>query len=149
MTVKQEAEKLLNAVLPLAKKMLVQHGEFHPYGGYLKFDGTIVDVGPDDPDTEYPKARDLIYVLQSSFREMAQAKKCKAAAIVLNVAVDLPASTQKSDAIAVRIDHIAGYSAEVFFPYAIVNDSLVYGEVFAEEGNHEIFGPAGDPHASR
>src|SRR5438128_8489993 len=117
MNAKQESEKLMNAILPLAEKMLRQYGEFYPYGGYLKPDGMIVDMGADDPDTERPKSKDLIYVLRSSFREMASAKQCKAVAVVFDVTVNAPNSNRKSDAIQFCVDHADGYSAEVFFPY--------------------------------
>jgi hypothetical protein len=55
------------------------------------------------------------------------------------VAVDMPNSNHKSDAIQVCVDHADGYSAEVFFPYQIVDGEIVYGETFAQEGRHEIF----------
>ncbi len=139
MNAKQESEKLMNAVFPLAEKMLRQYGEFYPYGGYMRQDGTIVDVGADDPDTDRPKSRDLIYILRSSFREMVSTNQCKAVAIVLDVAVNLPKSNRKSDAIQVCLDHSDGYSAEVFFPYQIVNNEIVYEETFAQEGKHEVF----------
>ena len=77
MLAKQETEKLMNAMLPLAEKMLKRYGEFYPYGGYLKLDGSIVDVGVDDPDTIWPKSRDLIYILRTSFpkwRSLSNAK---------------------------------------------------------------------------
>ena len=130
----------MNAMLSLAEKMLSQHGEFYPYGGYMKLDGTIIDVGADDPDTSRPKSKDLIYILRSSFREIASTNQCKAVAIVFDVAVNLPNSNRKSDAIQVCVDHADGYSAEVFFPYQIVNNEIVYEEIFAQEGRHEIFG---------
>ena len=104
----------MNAVLPLAEKMLRQHGEFYPYGGYLKPDGMIVDVGAADPDTARPKSKDLIYVLRSSFQEMAMARQCKVVAIVFNVAVNLPNSNRKSDAIQVCVDHVDGYLRKSF-----------------------------------
>jgi hypothetical protein len=56
------------------------------------------------------------------------------------VVVDLSGSNGKSDAIQVCIEHIEGYSAEVFFPYQIVSNEVVYGETFAQEGKHEFFG---------
>src|SRR5882724_3173357 len=140
MNAKQESEKLMNVMLPLAEKMLRQYGEFYPYGGYMKPDGTIVDVGANDPDTEHPKSKDLIYVLRSSFREMANTNQCKAAAIVFGVAVNLPKSNRKSDAIQVCVEHADGYSAEVFFPYRISNNEIVYDETFAQAGKREIFG---------
>jgi hypothetical protein len=140
MNAKQEAERLMNAMLPLAEKMLRQHGEFYPYGGYIKPDGEIVDVAAKDPDTERPKSKDLIYILRSSFREMASTNQCKAVAIVFDVAVTLPESNQKSDAIQVCVEHVEGYSAEVFFPYQIVSKEIVYGKTFAQQGKSDIFG---------
>jgi hypothetical protein len=140
MNAKQEAERLMNAMLPLAEKMLRQHGEFYPYGGYIKPDGTIVEVGAADPDTGRPKSKDLIYILRSSFREMASTNQCKAVAMVFDVAVTLPESDQKSDAIQVCVEHVAGYSAEVFFPYQIVSKEIVYGKTFAQQGKNDIFG---------
>src|SRR5258708_7402473 len=140
MNTKQESERLMNAMLPLAEKMLRQHGEFYPYGGYMKPDGTIVDVGADDSDTDRPKSKDLIYVLRSSFQKMASTNQCKAVAIVFDVAVNLPESDRKSDAIQVCVEHVDGYSAEVFFPYQIINNEIVYDQTFAQEGKHEIFG---------
>jgi hypothetical protein len=139
MNAKQESEKLMNAVLPLAEKMLREYGEFYPYGGYMKPDGSIVDVGANDSDTNHPKSKDLIYVLRSSFREMVSMNQCKAVAIVFDVAVNVPNSSRKSDAIQVCVDHIDGYSAEVFFPYQIINNEIVYEKTFAQEGKREIF----------
>jgi hypothetical protein len=130
----------MNAVLPFAEKMLRQHGEFYPYGGYMKPDGTIIEVGADDPDTDRPKSRDLIYVLRNSFREMASMNHCNAVAMVFDVAVTLPESDQKSDAIQVCVEHVEGYSAEVFFPYQIVSKEIVYGKTFAQQGKSDIFG---------
>lgn len=129
----------MNAIFPLAERMLRQYGEFHPYGGYMKLDGTIVDVGAEDPDTDHPKSKDSIYLLRSLFREMATAGQCSAVAIVFNVAVNLPKSDRKVDAIQVCVDHVDGYSAEVFFPYHLSNDRIAYDESFAQEGNHDIF----------
>jgi hypothetical protein len=139
MTPKQETERLMNAMLPLAEKMLRQHGEFYPYGGYMARDGTIVDVGAGDPDTDRPSSRDLVYGLRTALEELARTKKCKAAAIVLNVSVNLSGTNRKSDAIQICVEHEDGYSAEVFFPYQILNDDIVYGDTFAQEGKCEIF----------
>jgi len=141
---KEESEKLLNAVLPLAERMLKQYGEFYPYGGYMTLDGEIVDVGAKHPETDHPRSKDLIQILQSSFRNMARANKCKAVAIVFDVAVNLPNSSRKSDAIQVRIEHVDGYSAEVFFPYHLINNEIVYNATFAQEGQHDIFGQTCD-----
>jgi hypothetical protein len=140
MNPKRESEELMNAVLPLAEKMLSQHGEFYPYGGYMRPDGEIVHVGAKDEEIHYSKSDDLVYVLRDSFSRMARAGDCKATAIVFDVRVSLPGTQEKSDAIQVCLDHADSYSAEVFFPYEIGEDGqVIYGATFAQEGRHEIF----------
>jgi len=139
MSAKQDSETLMNAVLPLAEKMLRQYGEFYPYGGYMKPDGTIVELGATDPDTDHPKSKDLFYVLRSSLQDLAERNQCKAVAMVLSVTVTLPNSGRKSDAIQVCIEHSEHYSAEVFFPYQLIENRVVYGERFAQRGKAEVF----------
>lgn len=136
---KEESEKLMNAIVPLADRMLRQHGEFYPFGGYMKPDGTIVEVGAADGETDHPKSMDLIYLLRSSFQELARTNQCKVVAVVFDVAVPVPKSTRKSDAIQVCIEHEDGYSVEVFFPYEIIDHQVVYGETFAQQDNHRSF----------
>lgn len=99
MTPKQESEMLMNAVLPVAERMLKEHGEFYPYGGCMMLDGSIMHIGASDSDTDYPKSRDLLFVLKDSFREMASRRECKAVALVFNVSITLPNADEKSDAI--------------------------------------------------
>jgi hypothetical protein len=136
---KQDAEELMGVLMPFAEKMLREYGEFYPFGGYMKPDGSIVQVGAADPDTDQPKSKDLIYVLRTSFQDMARTNQCKVVAVVFDVAVPLPESTRKSDAIQVCIEHADGYSVEVFFPYQLIANEVVYGKTFAQQGKHEIF----------
>jgi hypothetical protein len=139
MSAKQESEALMNALLPLAEKLLQQHGEFYPYGGYIKPDGTVVEVGASDPDSDHPKSKDLIYVLRDSLHDLALRNQCKAVAIVFAVTVTLPNSDLKSDAIQVCVEHSDGYSAEVFFPYELSENKVLYGKIFAQQGKADIF----------
>lgn len=139
MTPKQEAEELMNGMLPVAKRMLQEYGEFFPYGGYMKPGGEIVHVGARDPITDRPKSKDLIAILQKSFQKLVKKKQCKAVAMVYDVVVPLPKSNRKTDAIQVCVDHAESYSAEVFFPYHIANQEVIFGEVFAQEGKHLFF----------
>jgi hypothetical protein len=140
MNSKQESETLMNAMLPLAEKMLRQYGEFYPYGGYMKPDGTIVEVGATDPDTDHPKSKDLIYILRSSLQEVAERHECIAVAMVCDVIVTLPNSNHKSDAIQVCIEHSDHYSANVFFPYQLIENQLIYGATFAQPGKIDVLG---------
>jgi hypothetical protein len=137
---KEESEALLNSVFPLAEQMLREYGEFYPYGGYMTPNGEIVHVGAKDADTDYPLSEDLIALLRTKFREMASARQCKIVALIYGVLVESAGSSRKADAIQACLDHVDGYSVEVFFPYQITNGKVVFGETYAHEGKHEIFG---------
>ena len=139
MTAKEECEKLMNEMLPLAEKMLAEFGEFIPYGGYMKDNGDIVHVGAKKPETDRPKSNDLIEMLKSSFRNLADSDQCKATAIVFDVVIPLPDQDRKSDAIQICLDHVANYSAEVFLPYELIDARVGYREMFAQEGKYELF----------
>ena len=145
MTAKHESEALINAILPLAEKMLRQYGEFYPYGAYMKPDGAIVEVGATDPVTDRPKSEDLIYILRSSLQDLAQRSQCKAVAMVFDVIVTLPNSHCKSDAIQVCVEHSEHYSAEVFFPYSLIENEVVYGETFDQRCKAEVFADLNTP----
>ena len=136
---KQEAEILMNELLPVAQKMLLNYGEFFPYGGYMKPDGEIVHVGAKDTATDRPKSKDLIAILQNSLREIVRNRQCKVVAIAYDVIVTLPKSNRRSNAIQVCVDHAKNYSAEIFFPYQISNGEVVVGDAFAQEGSYSLF----------
>lgn len=139
MTVEQESEKLMNNLLPVAQGMLRKYREFYPYGGYVELDDQIRHVGVKDPTTEYPQSEEMIAALEKLFLEKACAHECKVTAIVCDVRVKVHGTDRKSDAIQVRLDHVEGYSIEVFFPYEIVKDEVRYGETFAQKGKGSIF----------
>ncbi|MBS1835679.1 MAG: hypothetical protein JST65_23380 [Acidobacteria bacterium] len=139
MTPKHESETLMNAVLPVAERMLTQHGEFYPYGGCMRLDGSITHIGAEDADTDHPKSKDMLFALKDSLREIAGRGECKAVAVVFDVSISLPNSGERSDAIQVNVEHEGGYSVEVFFPYRLADGELIYGETLVQQGKHEIF----------
>ncbi len=136
---KQECEKLMNNLLPTARSMLSKYREFYPYGGYIELDGQIRHVGVQDETTERPESGDMISALETLFIEKARVNECRATAIVCDVRVLEPGSQKKCDAIQVRLDHYGGYSTEVYLPYEIVKDEILYAESFTRKGKGSIF----------
>jgi hypothetical protein len=137
---KDEAQELVDELLPFAKRMLAQHGEFHPYGGYMRADTSIVHAGAIDQATDHPRATDLVTSLRNDFSRRARREGIRAAALVLDVRVTPPNQAEKADAIQVILEHRDSYCAEVFFPYVISDDgSLTFGMPFAQRGEHTIF----------
>ena len=137
---KRDAELLLNDVLPFAQTMLAKYGEFHPYGAYMKADGSIVHVGATDSNTERPRPIDLLDTLKAEYRTRANAGDIRAAALVSNVRVLPPNHTAKTDAIQVTVEHADSYCADVFLPYHLGRDgTVVFGELFAQQGQPSVF----------
>jgi len=129
---KDEAQRLMDSVLPFAEQMLNEYGEFIPYGGAMKSNGEIVSVAGTDGE-EQPKSTDIIKLLQDRFRNEAENGNYKATAIVYDARV------KSSDAIVIALDHKSGYSVVVFLPYTLENGQLEYGEISAQAGENSVF----------
>lgn len=137
---KADAQELLDDLLPLAKKMLREHREFYPYGGRMSHEGKITHEGASD-GTDRPLSQPLIDLLTKAHLQEAERKTSKAVAIIYDVRVLPPGATDKQDAIAVALDHAAGYSVVVYFPYRFSRDGdLLLEAPFANEGDYRIFG---------
>ena len=135
---KTEVEELMNALLPFGQQMLEKHGEFIPYGGAMKTDGEIVSVSGYEGE-EQPLSQDIINLLKDGYRIAVKNNEYKATAIFYDVRVIPPGTQEKTDAIAVALDHKENYSVIVLFPYKLINSNVQFGEVFAEAGANEIF----------
>jgi hypothetical protein len=138
-TPKDDANELLNSALPFAFQMLREHGEFYPYGRVMRPDGSIEMFGADD-GVEHPSSKKLIELLEGAFRHFALEGRYKATAIVYDVRTIPPGATEKTDAVAVRLDHEDNYSVVVMIPYRRAPDGEVStGALFAANGAGSIF----------
>ncbi len=126
----------MNSVVPFAKKMLQEHGEFRPFGGYLTGSGEIVDVGVDLEDK--PPAAVVVRMLKEDFRKKARAGEIAASAVVFMVNIQCP-SGRMSDAIQINLDHVENYSTEVLYPVTVDGHTVTYGPIFAQAGFAEVF----------
>lgn len=135
---KSECQDLMNEALPFAEQMLAKHGEFFPYGRALNAAGKVVAVAAYD-GREQPPSADLIRLLKQAFTQEAKRGQYKATALVYDVRVTLPSSGKKSDAIAVSLNHRDNYSVVVFIAYSIEGGKYVPGEVFAQQGENDVF----------
>ena len=57
---KKECEVLLGIVLPLARRLLAEQGEFFPFGTFMRPDGSVVDVGAQLDGSDRPPSSALI-----------------------------------------------------------------------------------------
>ncbi|WP_242395998.1 hypothetical protein [Anaeromyxobacter oryzisoli] len=142
-TGKHESERLMNELLPLARRMLREFGEFHPFGGALKTDGTFTHLGA-TTERDYGPSSELIKLLERDFHDRASAGTIRAAAIVTNRSLGPSATDEMRDAIEVRVDHVDGFSANVYFPYALNEGQLRVESPFATKGVAFAFGKVED-----
>jgi hypothetical protein len=138
---KVDCEALLNAVLPFAEQMLATCGELIPFAGAMRPDGEIVSVAGYDGN-EQPRSTDIIDLITESFAASARDGEYLSTAIVYCARVKLPSMEEKSDAIAVALDHRDDYSIIVFLPYEIDAGKLSVGTAFVQEGAAKIFRPS-------
>ena len=135
---KADCEALMNSVLPFARQTLDRYGEFYPFGGAMRVDGQLTSVGGYE-GWERPPSSDVIKLLKVAFIAGAKESHFKATALVYDVRVTLPSTGEKSDAIAVSLNHRDGYSVIILFPYKIENSKAVLGAPFAQKGEADVF----------
>jgi len=138
-TPKQDCEALMNAVLPFGKQMLLRARELYPFGGTMSVAGEVAQVAG-WTGAERPPSRQVIALLNGGFRDGAALGKYRATALVYDIRVVPPGSTEKQDAIAVNLDHREAYSVVVVFPYTFSEaGALKLGSPFAQPGAALIF----------
>jgi hypothetical protein len=138
---KHDVEQLLKVALPFAVQMLTNHGEFYPFGATMDTNGKIANVGGYTGD-EHPKSTELIDLLKGAFRREGETGKIMACALVYDIRTTPPGQTEKTDAVAVDLDHRDGLSVIMAYPYKIGPDKTVQmSPPFAIKGKVEIFKP--------
>ena len=133
-----DCEALINSVLPFAEQMLTTYGEFIPFGGAMRPNGQIVSIAGYD-GKEHPRSVDVIALMKEGFVAAARKGEYMATAIVYDVRVKLHSTEEKSDAIAVSLNHRDDYSIIILFPYKIDSGKLFLGTALAQKGDADIF----------
>ena len=140
MTPKEEAEAVMNAGIPFAQKMLAEHAEFYPFGFAMTAKNKVVPVAPSAP-AEHPASQQLIDDLAAAFRAGASSREYKSTALFVDVRVQPPGKTEKTDAVQVGLEHVSGYCVDVFFPYSRdARGKVTFGDVFASQRAGVVFG---------
>lgn len=137
-----DVQTLLNKLLPIAEELLLDYGEFFPFGGAMKDGGEVVTIsGIDGMNTDKPAANDVIDMLDINLRIGAENAQYYATAVVSNVTVVPPGKTAPTKAIAVVLDHRDGLAMTIVFPYEVKATEVALGEMFAKANERKIFEP--------
>jgi hypothetical protein len=139
MTPKEECEVLMNALMPFAQKMLAKNRAFLPFGASMSATGQVA-AAMGAPTNEHADANELISTLEQGFRDGAKKGQLKATGIAVDIKIVPPGKTAKQDAVEIRLDHRAGYSVRVIFPYSFSDKGdLAIEAPFAAAGAGRVF----------
>jgi hypothetical protein len=127
---KPRVEELMSELFAFSQKLLREHGGFHPFGGLVRLNGSMVYVGcrPVGDDAGAERFDGLVAALGHSSGGLL------AVGVAANVEID------SGSAIRIFIEHRQGYCADVFFPYALDGDQLTVGDHYAMQATPRIFG---------
>ena len=138
-TQKRQLEELFTAAFPFAQKMLTSHGEFLPYGATMNPAGKISAVGG-YTGKEQSKSGEVIALLKEAYRADGASGNIIACAVAYDARVIPPGQAEKTDAVAIAVDHRDGMSLTMFTPYRIGADKTVtFGQLYGTRGLQEIF----------
>lgn len=136
---REDLDTLLGAAIEAAQHFLGKNDEFYPFGMSLGRSGKIA-MHAAHTGEEMPESTDVIAVLQKGFVETAREHRMRATAICSDVQVIPPDQAEKTDAIAVQLEHRDGQAIDAYLPYkkGFLN-RIKYGDLFACEGTPVIF----------
>ena len=120
---REDADRLLNVLLPHAQELLEKYDEFYPFGASLDEQGNVAMIGAYDGN-EHPKSMDLMDLLTKSF---SSGKTFRAGAICANVTVN------GKDAIRIGIETTVGDAVDIFLTYQKTKEGYEYGELAATQ----------------
>jgi len=136
---REDLNNLLSSCIPFAQQMLAKHGTFFPFGATMSPKGEIsLAAGYDDkPGID---AREVISLTLDGFRAGARSGNYQAVALCVDVRVDAPDGSGKTDAIRVTLEENGGEALNVFMPYRKrMLGGVSYGEIFASATDHSVF----------
>lgn len=128
----------MSSVLPIAERMLIEHGTIRPFGSTLSADGQIARVGGwSEGSANQPEP---IAEFEAAFRDGAARGELLATALLESVSVIPPGKVAAEQAVSIRLDHRDDYSVVLAFPYRFsVAGELQIDEPFATDGSNGIF----------
>jgi Kef-type K+ transport system membrane component KefB len=142
-TTKEDADKLVTYLLPKAIERLDKR-ELVPFGAMLEASGEMSLVtardGPDSKTSQ--ELLDRMFNISLQGKVLEKKHKIKATAAVFDARVLPPGEKEKSDAIAVYVDHREDYSINVYFPYHLSpRGQVVVGKPFSTWGSRRVYFP--------
>ncbi len=135
---RQQVERLMNAGLPFAEKMLAEHGEFEPFGAVMLQKGLIQAVGTEEVPESVPTEQILAGLIEG-LELGAEQGEYRAVATFAMVELRDPGRDRIVSAVHVALEHQDGLCIDVYYPTVLEGDSIVLGQSFAGRRHGVIF----------
>ena len=121
----EDTQKLINYSVDFATIMLADSQEFFPFAVTVNLNGDLITTGYFDGD-DHPLSQDLINKLQPLLDRLLDNKERRAYALTYDVRVQKDNSSEKTDAIAVKIKHTDTKDITVYyFAYKLTSQKTI------------------------
>jgi len=137
-TPKEEAQELVDTLLPFAEQTLAKYGELYPFGAQMTSSGKV-EAAAIHSEQEHPPSSELIEILHGAFAAKARAGEIRASGLAYDVRVQALGASEKSDAVAIELEHREGYNVIVYFPYTLAGGKVHLLSPFTSAGVHRVF----------
>jgi hypothetical protein len=118
----EKLNELLAYCIEFGKKMLIDSGEFYPFGATLGLDGKVVAAAGHN-GLEHPAPQDIYRMLGEAFTSGAAEGSIAAAALAANVNIPSQYNPPAPDGIRVLLES-HGFSRFIYIPYTIKKQGL-------------------------
>jgi hypothetical protein len=115
MNAKVDCDALFKVVMPMARPLVDQFGEFYPFAMTMDRHGVISGLSAAPSSGDEPSIAAVWGTLRDSLRDLAESGNLRAGAICVNTAITI--GDAKRDAITVFVEHEDGLALEVVVPY--------------------------------
>lgn len=137
---KKDIQTLIEKTFPFVEDLLKKYGEFYPVASAIKPNDSIATVGTYDGD-DRPQSQTVIDNLKTGLKAGAKKGQYKTVAIFYDVKTIDPNTKQKTDAVAIFVEHKVGKTAYIFYyPYELTQEHKInFSGSFGNATDKEIF----------
>ena len=134
----KEVERVLNAGLPFAERILDAKGEFAPFGAVMLEKGLIQTLTPDSADNATSES--MLQSLVIGLRRGANSGDYRAVGIFAMVEMRDPKGEGTFSAVHVGLESRDGYCVDVYYPVVLRGEGLVLDDPVAGKRSGTFFG---------
>lgn len=132
-------EKLLNAVIPIAQRMLKDLGGFIPFGAFVTADGEVQLAGGEG-DPSHLETQEIVEMYLDAYQAVAANGNFNSTALCVDVRIHVPGKMDKTDAIQIMLEHSGGEALNAFMPYEKHEEAeIIYAPLFATPSDPRVF----------